>query len=680
MKAFPSTEIRNVALVGHGNSGKTSIAEALLFVTGATKRLGRVEDGTTVCDFDPEEVKRQISVSMAIAPFEHLGHKINLLDTPGYVDFLGDAATALRIADLAVFVISGVQGVEVHTETLWAMAEAQNLPRMFFVNKLDRERSSFERVLADLESHFGAGVAPVQLPIGEEDGFHGVADLLTDRAYLYEGSPTTGVTPAVGTIPTELEAREHAVHDSLVEGIVVADDVLMERYLAEEPIPPNELERALAKGIAEGSVFPTLCGSATTLIGIDRLANFIAEESPAPTTLEGRVAAVAFKTIADPYVGRVNLLKVFGGTLHPDTVLINTRTGHDEKLHHLSTMRGKEQEPALEIPAGDIVAVAKLLGTRTGDLLIAHNGAVNTATHRSLAPFELMTPNLPVAIRPSAKGDDDKLATALHRLEDEDPSIKVERNPETRQTLLWGMGETHLSIAIEHLSQRFGVRVERDEVRVAYRETITAPAEAEGRYKKQTGGHGQFGVVSLRVEPLERGGGFEFVDAVVGGAIPRQFIPAVEKGVLETIAQAGVLGFPVVDVKVTCLDGKHHPVDSSEMSFKMAASLGLREALAKGSPVLLEPMSEVVCTVPESSQGDVLGDLNAKRGRIQGTASVGVGVQEIMAIVPTAEILRYAVDLRSFTAGRGRFTAQHSHYDPAPPHVIEKLRSTYEPT
>ena len=664
MPNVPTERVRNVALVGHGGAGKTTVAEALLFVAGATTRMGRVEDGNTVCDFDPEEHKRGLSVSLALAPFEWEDHKVNLIDAPGYADFVGDVAAALHAADLAIFVVSAVEGVEVQTEIAWRMAEAIGIPRAVFVNKLDRERASFSRTLDDLKARFGAGIAPLELPIGEEAEFRGVVDLLSDEAETYaDGSGrATG-----GPVPDDMAVEEHAVHDALVEGIVVADDDLTERYLADEPIDVHELELALAKGIKEASVFPVLCGSATKLIGIDRLAHFITEEGPAPDVGDGPPVAFVFKTIVDPYIGRVNLFKVLQGTVRADVTLVNGRTVTDERIHQITTIRGKEQTPVSEVVAGDIAAVAKLHDTSTGDILGTRGADV------SAEPLESPRPVLPVAIRAKGKGDEDKLANALHRLQDEDPAIKIERNPETHQTVLWTMGETHAAITIEKLERKFGAAVDTEDVRVAYRETVTGTAEAEGRYKKQTGGHGQFGVASLRLEPRDRGDGFEFVDAIVGGVIPRQFIPAVEKGVHEAMEHGGVHGFPVVDVRVTCYDGKHHPVDSSEMSFKMAGSLGFKEAMAKASPIVLEPVSELVVTAPEAYQGDLMGDLNSKRGRIQGSASVGGGEVEIVASVPTSESLRYAIDLRSITGGRGRFTMTHSHYDPLPAHLADRL-------
>ncbi len=680
MKSFPSAKIRNVALVGHGGAGKTTLTEALLFCAGALNRQGRVEDGTTTTDFEPEEVKRTISVSTGLAPFEFEGHKINILDTPGYADFMPDTLAALRVADLAVFVVSAVEGVEVQTEQVWKAAAELGLPRMIFINKLDRERASFERTLDELRSSFGAGVAPLELPIGEEAAFKGVADLLTDTAITYD----TG-KPVEGEIPPEMEALEHQVHDNLVEGIVVADDDLMERYLEGDTPSPKELEDTLAKGVAAASVFPVICGSATKGVAIDRLAKFICEIGPAPTdrpavTVQagsaaqdvacdptGQPLAYVFKTLADPYVGKVSIFKVLSGTVRPDAILTNPRTHADEKLHALFALRGKEQDPMPEVPAGDIAAVAKLGDTTTGDTL-APKGTPVRVPHPDPAP-----PALSIAIRPKSKGDEDKLMTALHRLQDEDPSLLVRRDDETHQTLLSGTGETHLSIVAERLHRKFGVEVATDEVTVPYRETITGTAEAEGKYKKQTGGHGQFGVAFVRVEPLDRGSGFVFVDKIVGGAIPKQFIPAVEKGIAETMTMGGVFGYPVVDVQVTLFDGKFHAVDSSEMSFKMAGSLGFREAMAKATPVLLEPISMLEVTVPNAYQGDVMGDLNSRRGRVQGTDAAGDGEQTVVALVPTSEVMRYTIDLRSMTGGRGRFTLEHDHYNPLPQHLYDKV-------
>jgi elongation factor G len=676
----PSAKIRNVALVGHGGSGKTTLAEALLVCSGAVNRAGRVEDGTTVSDFEPEEIKRHISVSLSMAPIQVGEFRINVIDTPGYADFAAEMEAGLSVADLAVVVVSAVEGVEVNTQAAWKACEALGLPRLVYVNKLDRERADFERTLDQLRDLFGAGIAPLELPIGQEASFRGVADLLTDTAITYDtGSPVTG------SIPEEMSDIEHRVRDALVEGIVVADDDLMERYLDGETLSTKELEATLAHGVASATVFPVVCGSATKAIAIDRLAELICEIGPSPlerqptqvragdkvadipTDPSGQPLARIFKTIADPYVGKISLIHVLSGTLRPDVTLVNSRTHADERLHALQLLRGKEPTPVGEAQAGDIIAVPKLADARTGDTLAPKGSPVVVGAH------PVPTPLLSIAIHPKAKGDEDKLMTALHRLQEEDMTLTVRRDDETHQTVLSGMGDTHLQIVCEKLLRKFGVEVETEPVKVPYRETISKSAEAEGKYKKQSGGHGQFGVASLRVEPLERGGGFEFADAIVGGAIPRQFIPAVEKGIQEAMSSGGALGFPVVDVKVTCYDGKYHSVDSSEMSFRMAGSIGFREALASAGPVLLEPISRLEITVPSSTQGEVLGDLNSRRGRVLGTESGSGDEQVVIALAPTSEVMRYATDLRSLTGGRGRFAIRHDRYEAVPAQLVERI-------
>ncbi len=680
MPDYPPSRIRNVALVGHNGAGKTTVAEALLFATGAITRQGRVEDGNTVSDFEAEEIKRHLSLSLAMAPTTVGDIKLNVIDTPGYADFFGEVRAAASVADLMVVVVSAVEGVEAQTEAAWALAAELELPRLVFINKLDRERASFDRALASVRERFGAGVAPLELPIGEEHDFRGIADLLTDTAIVYDGGK-----PTTGPIPDDLADLEHEVREQLVEGIVVADDGLMERYLDGDIPSTEELEATLAGGVAQGVVFPVVCGSATTGVGIDRLASLLAEIAPSPDTrppLEvaagddlqevacdpaGQPLARVFKTVSDPYVGKISLLRVVSGTIRPDTVLVNPRAHSDERLHVLQLLRGKEAEPVEAAQAGDIVAVPKLAHTATGDTL-APKGTPVVVPAPPVDP-----PALSIAIQPKSKGDEDKLMTGLRRLQEEDPALLVERVDETHQTILRGTGETHLAIACERLQRKFSVEVLSEPVLVPYRESITEQAEAEGKYKKQTGGHGQFGVASIRIAPLERGEGFHFVDQVVGGAIPKQYIPAVEKGVLEAMSMGGAYGYPVVDVEVTCYDGKYHPVDSSEMSFKMAGSLAFKEAMAKAKPVLLEPLSKLEVTVPAAMQGDILGDLNARRGRVQGTDSLDGGLQMITAIVPTAEIQRYAVDLRSLSAGRGRFRAEHDHYDVVPGNLVDKL-------
>jgi len=680
VETVPTSRVRTVALVGHSGSGKTSLAEALLFEAGAISRVGRVEDGSTVCDFDPEEHRRGQSLSLAVAPLLWKGHKINLIDAPGYADFEGEALIALRVADLALFVVSAVDGVEVQTERMWEAASDLGLPRMVFINKLDRERASYERTLDQLRDRLGAGIAPLELPIGTEAAFHGVADLLSDTAFLYDrGAPTTG------PIPDEMEALEHQVHDNLVEGIVVADDDLLEGYLDGRTPSVEQLEHTLAIGVDEARVFPVVCGSATGRVGIDRLADFICEIGPSPLDRPGLTVeagdtemAIAadpdgppliyvFKTVVDRHVGHISLLKVLSGTIRSDDHLVNPRTGNDERLHGLFALRGLERVEVAAVPAGDLAAVAKLTGTTTGDTLAPRGTPVRVPAVPGLEPV------LAIAVIAKSQADDDRLANALHRLTEEDPGLLVTRDDETHQTVLHGMGETHLQITLEKLTRKFGVNVTTEEVRVAYRETISAEAEGEGRHKKQSGGHGQFGVATVKIEPLERGAGFEFVVKVVGGAIPRQFIPAVEKGVVDAMAEGGVHGYPVVDVRVTLLDGKYHSVDSSEMSFRMAGKLAFRDAMAQAGPVILEPISSLEVTVPSDVQGDVMGDLNARRARVQGTESAGADHQVILAQVPEAELRRYAIDLRSRTSGRGSFTAHHDHYDLVPAQLIEAV-------
>jgi elongation factor G len=678
--SYPPSRIRNVALVGHNGAGKTTLAEALLHSTGAIPRAGKIDDGSTVTDFEPEEIKRHMSISMGLAPVIVGDVKINILDTPGYADFFGEVRAACSVADLVVVVVSAVDGVEAQTEAAWELAAELGLPRLVFINKLDRERASFDRTLASLQDHFGAGIAPLELPLGEESAFHGIADLLTDSAIVYDDG-----TPRSGAIPDDVADTEHQVREQLVEGIVVGDDALMERYLEGDIPTTEELETTLATGVADGVVFPVVCGSALTGVGIDRLASLLSEIAPSPDRrppvkvragdTEHEVAsdpgaqplARVFKTISDPYVGKISLLRVVSGTVRPDTTLTNPRTHTDAKLHVLQLLRGKEAEPVPEAQAGDLVAVPKLSDTATGDTLAPKGTPV-------LVPGPEVEPaSLSIAIRPKSKGDEDKLMTGLHRLQDEDTALVVERVDETHQTILRGTGETHLQVAAERLHRKFGVEVETEDVLIPYRETITKTAEAEGRYKKQTGGHGQFGVASVRIEALERGEGFHFVDQIVGGAIPKQYIPAVEKGIIEAMGMGGAFGYPVVDVQATCFDGKYHSVDSSEMSFKMAGSLAFREALAKADPVLLEPISRLEVSVPASMQGEILGDLNSRRGRVQGTDSVDGGRQVITALVPTSEIQRYAVDLRSLTGGRGRFRTEHDHYDVMPSHLAERM-------
>ncbi len=676
MADVPPSRIRNLALVGHEDSGKTTLAEALLHRCGAITKKGRVEDGTTVCDYEPEELKHHGSLSTAVATLRFGEHKVNLLDTPGFADFLPEAELALRAADVAVVVVSAVEGVQVQTRNLWRLAERLRRPRIVFVNKLDRERADFERTLDDLREAFGSGIAPLELPIGAESDFRGVVDLLADTATVYEGGKPTQVP-----IPEDMAPREHRVHDNLVEGIVVADDELMARYLDGDTPSAEELERTLARGVAEATVIPVVCGSATAEIGLERLLTLVCEITPDrrvsaragdreveiaadPT---GEPLAQVLKTIVDPFVGKISLLKVLSGTLRPDIVLTNTRARTDERLHLLQSLQGKEVTPVSEAPAGDLVAVPKLAASQAGDTLAPKSSPV--VVDVPARPGGMLS----IAVKPRTTGDEDRLMTGLHRLMEEDVALTVRRDDETHQTVLTGTGETHLAVVLERLARKFGVEVEQEELLVPYRETISGEAEAEARHKKQTGGHGQFAQVHLKVSPLGRGEGFEFVDAVVGGVIPRQFIPAVEKGVRRQMGQGGVHGFPVVDVRVVCDGGKYHPVDSSEMSFELAGAMAFQAAVEKAGAVALEPVSRIEVTVPARFQGDVLGDLNGRRGRVVSSEALDGGEQSIVALVPMSEITRYAIDLRALTGGQGRFVASFDHYEELAPHLAEKL-------
>ncbi|MGH9135829.1 MAG: elongation factor G [Acidimicrobiales bacterium] len=681
MKRFPPEKIRNVVLVGHHGSGKTTLAEAVLHTAGAIPRRGRVEDGTTTTDGDPEEKDRGMSLSLALAPFEWRDHKINLLDCPGEADYTGALHAALSVADLAVVVVSGVEGVEAQTEAAWELAAELGVPRLVFVNKLDRERSDFERVLADLREKFGSGFAPLELPIGREAELRGLVDVLHETADLYDGD---GKATHDNAIPEELADLEHKAHDEVVEEIVAGDDGLLERFLADDVPTVEELEHALTIEMEHNTEFPVLCGSAHLGVGVDRLADYIVEIGPPPTDRpvsvsagdqqidvavdpDGDPLAYVFHTIADPYVGHLSLFRVLSGTIKPDDHLVNSRTSNDERLHGLFTLRGKEHLDVPAVPAGDIGAVAKLADTRTGDTLAPKGSPVKVAMH------PLPPPAAAIGLVPRTQSDEDKMGTALARLCEEDPTLVVGREASTGQYLLRGLGDVQLNVAIDRLQRRFGVGVDTEPLKVAFRETITATAEAEGKHKKQTGGHGQFAVCTLRVEPSGRGEGFQFTDKIVGGAISRGYIPAVQKGVEEAMGEGGVRGFPVVDVAVTLLDGKEHTVDSSELAFKLAARLAFREAMAAAGPVVLEPIALLEIDVPGDLLGDVLGDLNARRGRVAGTTPGARGRQFVSAYVPMAELVRYAAELRSLTGGRGRFRIQHDHDEVVPSNLVDRM-------
>ncbi|MFW2334272.1 elongation factor G [Ilumatobacter sp.] len=682
MHAHATESIRNVALVGHGGVGKTTLAEALLHSAGVTSRVGTVEGGTTVLDHDPEETERGSTVTSGIASFDwrtrdQQSYRINLIDTPGHPDFVAELDAALAVADLAIVVVSAVDGIEVGTETAWRKCAERGIPRMVFVTREDKHRADFEGVVAALGAAFGPGFAPLELPVGEAAAFHGVADVLAEEAHEYDADGTRHVEP----IPAEDEAHEHEVHDRVVEEIVAGDDDLLEQYLEGTEPSPADLERTLSIEMRDGIEFPVLVGSGTTGVGVDLLGDYICRLGPSPadrpvTVLAGdqpvdvvpdpaeQPLLHVFRTVTDQYVGRISVFRVVTGTLRPDAVLLDVRTGNEERLHGLFHLCGREQTLATQLVAGDIGAVTKLAGATTGTTLSPPGRPV------VVPPAPLPDAHLAVALIPVTQSDDDKLPEALQRLVHDDPSLVVEHDPIGQHAVLRAVGDAQLSVSLARLERKYGVSVTTGEVRVPYCRTIERATEVEGRLKKQSGGHGQFAVVDLRVSPLERGAGFEFVDAVVGGAIPKHYISAVRAGIEEAMASGGPSRIPVVDVKVECLDGKTHSVDSSDQAFRIAASTGFLDAVEAGGSLLLEPIARLVVRIPVDVQGEVLGDLSARRGRIVSSETFGDGEQVITAEVPEAEIPRYAMELSAITAGRGRYTVEASHHDVVPEHLV----------
>lgn len=681
MKQYATDKLRNVALVAHGGAGKTSLAEALLYRSGATKRLGSVDEGTSILDYDPEEVKRRVSITTSVAPVEWKDHKVNILDTPGYFDFAGEVISSLRVADGAVVVVCATNGVEVGTEKVWEYADNYQLPRLVFVNKLERENADFFKVLGELQEMYGSQVIPIQLPIGQSENFRGIVDLVKMKALVYNKGKVEETD-----IPSELESDVATHREALVEAVAVTDDELAMKYLEGETLSQEELEEALGEGTRTRQIIPVLCGSAQVVAGVDTLMDYCVQCLPAPNQMgtvtgvdptsdteitwqqsaEENLSALVYKTMADPYVGRLTLFRVYSGVLESDSQVYNSTRQIDERIGQVFLIKGKEQIPVDSVVAGDLAAVAKLQETTTGDTLCSKNTPIKLPT------VDFPTPSLIMAIQPKTKGDEEKIATGLNRLQEEDPTFTVTRITETGQTVVAGMGDMHLEIAASRLASKFGVEVELSIPKVPYKETIKGKADVEGRHKKQSGGRGQYGHVFVKLEPLPSGSGFEFVDDIFGGAVPRQYIPAVEKGIVETLAEGVVAGYPVVDVRVTLYDGSYHSVDSSEMAFKIAASMAFKKGFMDAQPILLEPIMNVEVTVPDAYMGDIIGDLNKKRGRILGMDPKN-GHQIIRAQVPQAELFRYATDLRSITQGRGSFTMTFDHYEEVPGNIAEQV-------
>jgi elongation factor G len=676
-----------VALVGHGSCGKTSLTEALLFATDAIDRLGKVEDGTTVSDYDPDEVKRQISINSTLAPCEWKNAKVNFIDTPGYADFVGDVKSSMRVVEGVLIIVCAVSGIEVGTETVWEFAQEMNLPRAFFINKMDRENADFYAVAEALKVRFGSRIVPVQLPIGSQDSFSGVVDLMKMKAITGSGKSVSE-----SEIPGDMAEAVAKYREALVESAAENDDELITKYLEGEELTDEEIARGLALGVRAGKVVPVFCGSAVKEIGMPSLLDEIMAIFPSPAEIEAikgvnpqssaeeerkpldsePFSAQVFKTLADPYVGKLTFFRVYSGVLKSDTHAFNSTKDVDERVGQVYFLRGKKQEPTVEVHAGDIAAVAKLSETGTGDTLC------DKAKPIRYLPIEFPAPVYSVAIVAKTKADEDKLGPSLAKLADEDPTFQYRREMETGETLVSGLGESHVEIVVDRLKRKFGVAVGVDTPKIPYRETVLTASKAQGKHKKQTGGRGQYGDAWVELEPRERSQGFEFVDRIVGGSIPRQYIPAVEKGVREAMERGILAGYPVVDIRATVYDGSYHDVDSSEMAFKMAGILAFRNAAEKANPVLLEPMLIVEVVVPDEFMGDVIGDMNGKRGRILGMEPMAGGRQRIKGVVPQGEMRRYAIDLRSIARGRGSFRTEPSHYEQVPPNVAQQIIEQYK--
>jgi len=665
MREYSGDHIRNIVLASHQGTGKTSLVEAMLFSAGHTTRLGKVEEGTTVSDWDPDEIKHRVSINASLAPLEWEGYKINLIDTPGYADFVGEVCQGMRVADASLLVVSAVDGMQVGTEMAWRMSEERSLAKLILINKMDRENADFGRVIAQLRERYGKRVAPMEVPIGREHDFHGVINVLHNKAYRYSDGKSQEIS-----VPEELASELEQYRQQLVESICETDDELVAKYLDDEPITDDELTKGMHLAAARGEIVPVMCCAATTNVGVDRILDAIIELMPGPTErpseVEGSLAALVFKTIADPYVGKLTFLRIFSGSLTTDCHVFNSTRQHDEHIGPLLVMRGKTQEVVHSAGAGDIVAVAKLHDTGTGDTLTTKDSALH------LEPVVFPAPSFSACVVAKSKGDLDKLGQALHRTCEEDPTLHVQRDPETGETILSGIGESHLNITAERVSRKYGVQVQLSTPTVPYRETILGTAKAEGKHKKQSGGRGQFGDVWVQFEPAGSEN-FEFVNKVVGGSVPKQYIPAVEKGIHEAMQHGPLAGYPVINIKATLYDGKYHDVDSSEMAFKIAGSLAFKEGVLRADPVLLEPVMAVEVLVPENYMGDVIGDLNSKRARVLGMEPVGADGQRVLAHVPMAEMSHYATALRSITQGRGSFTMSLLTYEPVPPHAAQKI-------
>ena len=678
MKVYDAPTLRNVALVGHSGAGKTQLVSAMLYDAGAVNRFGRVDEGTTVTDYDDEEIARKHTLTSSLAWLEWNKTKINFIDTPGMANFLSDARAALRVVDSALVVVDAVAGVEVSTEKVWASADELEMPLIVVLNRLDRERASLERSLESLRGAFGRTVIPVQLPIGEERSFKGVVDLVAMKAWTFAADGKASEAP----IPAELEGAAQTAREALIEMVAEADDSLMERFFETGTLTQEELVGGLKRAVSSRRVFPVFCASAAANVGMQPLLDGILAYVPAPSERpvkvsdeqvieakeSGPASAFVWKTIADPFAGRITMFRVLTGVLKADSTVHNVTRDSPERLGHIVLLQGKTQSNVPEIKAGDIGAVAKLKETLTSDVLADRSSKI------TVPAIKFPEPVISYAIEPKSRGDEEKISTALHRLQEEDPSISYNRDQQTKELLLAGQGESHIAVTVAKLKRRFGVEVNLKLPRIPYRETITASTEAHGRHKKQTGGHGQFGDCKVKFEPLPRGSDFEFVDDIFGGSIPRQYIPAVEKGIQDARLRGFLAGYPMVDFRATVFDGSFHAVDSNELSFKMAGSLAFKDGMSRARPTLLEPVMDVEVYAPSDYAGDLMGDLNSRRGRIGGMDTRGSSTI-IRAKVPMSEMLTYEQHLTSATGGRGSYHMEFSHYEEVPSHLHGKIVS-----
>ena len=684
MANFDVNKIRNVAVIAHGGAGKTSLVEAMLFDSGAIDRLGSIEEGNTTTDSEPEEISRKITIISALGFCSWNGHRINLIDTPGFINFVEDIRGTLKAVDGAVVIVSAISGVKAETEKVWKYACEYEIPRIVFINKLDKESANFVGALEELAQSFGSEGVPLQIPIGSGEKFEGIINLINMKAYKFSGGKASE-----SDIPADMLSEAQEYRKKLIEKIAESDDALLEKYLEGGELTQEEIIKGIKEGSLSRRFIPVACGSAVKNIGIPQLLDTILLCLPSPIDLvrifpiKGKnpkdgtdvqrkpdekepFSAYIFKTIADPYAGKLSLFRVYSGTLRADSTVLNSTIGSKERIGQVFYLLGKKQIPASTIGAGEIGVVAKLKETNTGDTLSEEAHPI------VFEKVKFAEPIISYAIAPKSKGDEDKVSTGLSRILEEDPTLKFHRDEETKEMILSGMGQVHLEVTLERLKRKFGVEVVMKTPKIPYRETIKAAAKAQGRYKKQSGGRGQSGDCHITIEPLQRGKGFEFVDKVVGGAIPRQYIPAVEKGIIDTMHEGIIAGYPMVDVRVSLYDGSYHTVDSSEMAFKIAGSMAIKKAVEDAKPILLEPIMKVEVTTPDEALGAVIGDLNSKRGKVQGVESQARN-QKIAALVPMSELLTYANQLHSLTSGRGLYSMEFSHYEEVPAHQAQKV-------